>query len=479
MKTYTLYRKTRSERISGSWVNNMECPKGVYHSAFDGNLSYSLEYSESSCALICELDARCMYANLFYNSSFQSCALVEGSGKAVTGLLAKSDKLCRPSDYQTTIVGPEHAIYRKGLKQSIKCNKMNHGYICKYDLMIRELRTIGKVDTADQCAQICEAQEIPLCCEWDSFSKECKIQESKPSIEKVHKRVKDFMATICSKVNAEHIPHERINVPGIQLTLGDDIFNTDWNVSINFQPRNMQVPNGFLPDYGDVFGDRAHGLRYGWTCDISHDANDLKNWGTALSSQIIPDRFDKCYLPVEWEIELPNQKYSVEIGYANYGRYLVTYGCAVEGQSAEAGSNHDGLPLKTTVQVHVKDNYLSFSGSFMKECTSINYIIIKNSEIERQEYWSDTEIILIMTVFFVISLSVFLTCCQLLCDCPKKRRNKRSAFLLMDPIHPNDCDLPSYENHWREVKLGRTESQLSDPTYDPPAYDLVVGALAE
>ena len=113
----------------------------------------------------------------------------------------------------------------------------------------------------------------------------------------------------------------------------------------------MQVPNGFLPDYGDVFGDRAHGLRYGWTCDISHDANDLKNWGTPLSSQIIPDRFDKCYLPVEWEIELPNQKYSVEIGYANYGRYLVTYGCAVEGQSAEAGSNHDGLPLKTTVQV--------------------------------------------------------------------------------------------------------------------------------
>ena len=78
-----------------------------------------------------------------------------------------------------------------------------------------------------------------------------------------------------------------------------------------------------------------------------------------------------------------------------------------------------------------------------------------------------------MTVFFVVSLSVLLACCHLLCDCPKKRRRDRSALLLMDP---KDCDLPSYENHWREeARLGNPESHLSDPSYDPPPYDLVVG----
>ncbi len=36
------------------------------------------------------------------------------------------------------------------------------------------------------------------------------------------------------------------------------------SVNINFQPQGAPVPEGYLPDYGEVFADRGNGFSYGW-----------------------------------------------------------------------------------------------------------------------------------------------------------------------------------------------------------------------
>lgn len=93
--------------------------------------------------------------------------------------------------------------------------------------------------------------------------------------------------------------------------------NGQSSIKVNFQSRTLgsrEVPVGYLPDYGDVFGDRGNGFSYGWSVDkaassrdrdSSHSPdqrydthNSLNMWNTGLGS---------------WEIEVPNATYDVYI----------------------------------------------------------------------------------------------------------------------------------------------------------------------
>ena len=44
------------------------------------------------------------------------------------------------------------------------------------------------------------------------------------------------------------------------------------SVKINFQPADSDVPEGYLADAGQVFGDQGNGFSYGWDRDITADA---------------------------------------------------------------------------------------------------------------------------------------------------------------------------------------------------------------
>jgi len=46
------------------------------------------------------------------------------------------------------------------------------------------------------------------------------------------------------------------------------------SVKINFQLKGGPVPEGYLPDYGEVFADRGNGFSYGWNRDIQADSRD-------------------------------------------------------------------------------------------------------------------------------------------------------------------------------------------------------------
>jgi hypothetical protein len=93
-------------------------------------------------------------------------------------------------------------------------------------------------------------------------------------------------------------------------------------VRVNFQLRATppkEVPLGYIPDYGDVFGNRGNGWSYGWTVSKIDSARDR---------DAVPDqRYDTLNSLVmwntgtgSWEIAVPNGTYNVYIvgGDASY-----------------------------------------------------------------------------------------------------------------------------------------------------------------
>ncbi len=133
------------------------------------------------------------------------------------------------------------------------------------------------------------------------------------------------------------------------------------SVKINFQSRSQgsrEVPEGYLPDYGDVFGDRSNGWSYGWTVDKKNSARDR---------DIHPDqRYDTLNHMVlsggtgSWEIALPNGTYDVYIlggdpGYKDQTNSYIVEG--VEILDPTPGNNFD----EYNVIVSVTDGHLTIA----------------------------------------------------------------------------------------------------------------------
>ncbi|MCW1885589.1 Ig-like domain-containing protein [Luteolibacter flavescens] len=84
-------------------------------------------------------------------------------------------------------------------------------------------------------------------------------------------------------------------------------------VRVNFQPASAPIPEGYLVDSGEVFGDRGNGWSYGWnapttaTRDRNSSASPDQRYDTLnhLQNSGNPDAV--------WEIELPNGGYRVHI----------------------------------------------------------------------------------------------------------------------------------------------------------------------
>jgi len=94
-------------------------------------------------------------------------------------------------------------------------------------------------------------------------------------------------------------------------------------VKINFQHPSSVTPEGYLPDSGEIFGDRGNGFSYGWDENITGDARER--------SANIDQRYDTLVQmqegdPRTWEIELPNGAYDVFVacGDASYNDQINT-----------------------------------------------------------------------------------------------------------------------------------------------------------
>ena len=83
------------------------------------------------------------------------------------------------------------------------------------------------------------------------------------------------------------------------------------SVKVNFQQPTSQTPEGYLPDGGDVYGDRGNGYFYGWDQDMTDQSRDRNN-------AIAPDqRYDTTNhigrQTATWEIEIENGEYGIFI----------------------------------------------------------------------------------------------------------------------------------------------------------------------
>jgi hypothetical protein len=87
-------------------------------------------------------------------------------------------------------------------------------------------------------------------------------------------------------------------------------------IKINFQPSSAPIPDGYLADFGELFGDRGNGYTYGWDMDIQGDSRRR-----GVSSD---PRYDTVVQmqegdPRTWEIELPAGGYQLFIACGDAG----------------------------------------------------------------------------------------------------------------------------------------------------------------
>ncbi len=142
----------------------------------------------------------------------------------------------------------------------------------------------------------------------------------------------------------------------LSFSLTINVASGQTSVKINFQSRTQgsrEVPEGYLPDYGDVFGDRGNGWSYGWTVDKKNSARDR---------DIHPDqRYDTNNSLVlwsgtgSWEIALPQGTYNVYIVGGDPGYKDQTNSYIVEGVKIldptpyPPGNNFDEYNVTVTV----------------------------------------------------------------------------------------------------------------------------------
>ena len=77
-------------------------------------------------------------------------------------------------------------------------------------------------------------------------------------------------------------------VLGIGLTVG---VTGASEIEINFQSAGAPIPDGYLPEYGDIFFEHDDGWSYGWDQNIRSGARDRNNANRLLSQLWIVSRF--------------------------------------------------------------------------------------------------------------------------------------------------------------------------------------------
>ena len=183
-------------------------------------------------------------------------------------------------------------------------------------------------------------------------------------------------------------------------------------VKVNFQSRTQgsgEVPLGYLPDYGDLYGDRGNSYSYGWTVDKQSSSRDR-------DSDNAPDqRYDTLNCVTHWqtgdgtwEIDLPYNSYNIRIVGGDPGYEDQTNSYIIEGielldptpyvAPGGTGNFFDELALEN---VNVADGRLTISPAaisegYVKICfvDIVNIGCAKNPTPSDRSTWSQTDVIL-------------------------------------------------------------------------------------
>jgi beta-galactosidase len=104
---------------------------------------------------------------------------------------------------------------------------------------------------------------------------------------------------------------------------------------VNFQPQGVQVPDGYVPDYGLIFDNRGNGFSYGW--DVDDSANDYVR---DVMSDLRYDTGTVLAAPAGgqvWQIAVPNGLYDIHLVCGDPSYFDSINQVAVEGVLAVSG----------------------------------------------------------------------------------------------------------------------------------------------
>lgn len=112
---------------------------------------------------------------------------------------------------------------------------------------------------------------------------------------------------------------------------------------INFQPATADVPDGYSPDSGRLYGPQPGGLVYGWTADNSATTRE-RNSPLAFDQRY--DTFIHLQKPENpnavWELSLPNGIYEVYLVAGDPDFYDGDFRMTVEGELTVNGAPSEG-----------------------------------------------------------------------------------------------------------------------------------------
>ena len=132
----------------------------------------------------------------------------------------------------------------------------------------------------------------------------------------------------------------------------------EW-ININFQPDGADIPDGYEPDYGAVFGDRGNDLSYGWDEDTSDRTRDRNNASAPDQRYDTLDHMTKNDADRVWEIALPNGTYDLEIVCGDPGHTDMVQHLDVEGIAVTDPDGEDNFDTYILEDVAVADGRLT------------------------------------------------------------------------------------------------------------------------
>ncbi|AKF85524.1 hypothetical protein MFUL124B02_13345 [Myxococcus fulvus 124B02] len=102
-----------------------------------------------------------------------------------------------------------------------------------------------------------------------------------------------------------------------------------FQVRVNFQPAQAQVPAGFVVDSGQVYGSRGNGYTYGWSADNTANTRDRDDANTPSQAYDTLIRTQNGG-DFTWELAVPNGHYQVRLVAGDAGFFDSDYIFSVE-----------------------------------------------------------------------------------------------------------------------------------------------------
>ncbi|MDX2303315.1 MAG: LamG-like jellyroll fold domain-containing protein [Microscillaceae bacterium] len=169
------------------------------------------------------------------------------------------------------------------------------------------------------------------------------------------------------------------------------VIDVNWGLNINFQPTGVGIPAGYLPDYGNAYGNRGNGHTYGWIDTLGNPgANTLYARNRDVAG--VETRLNTLnhmqfagVQPRNWELEIPNGTYFINISVGDPAFDNSVHSILVEGQDFITAFDEaaTGTDFRSVVRkIEVTDGKLTVEANpLMGVNTKINYIRIGSEDL--------------------------------------------------------------------------------------------------